>query len=248
MFKWQKCLSQSGGRQRETPRELRSEVKTTTGRPRTELWTLHPVWRSPHALGEAAGPAGSPWWLSSWDDMLLRGLLVVVGGLLHDDWTQTQHLQVLICTVWQTLAHDLEQRRKRSVYDTTWQQVDLHNQPLHWRLVLSCFLSGAALNVICAADVSNTETHTNCGLFTPFPPILSFQWVSRSLMTQHKQVRQDRIQVTGYLPLLIVQFWSHRAHQQPLTAIFSVIADFCLSLRSCSMMDSWSWLRICVAA
>lgn len=33
-----------------------------------------------------------------------------------------------------------------------------------------------------------------------------------------------------------------------LTAIFSVIVDFCLSLRSCSMTHSWSCVKICVAA
>lgn len=32
-----KCLCQSGGRQRETPRELWSEVNTTTGHPTVEL-------------------------------------------------------------------------------------------------------------------------------------------------------------------------------------------------------------------
>lgn len=37
-------------------------------------------------------------------------------------------------------------------------------------------------------------------------------------------------------------------HFQKLTAIFSAITDFCLSLSLPSMMRSCNWLRICVAA
>lgn len=150
---------------RETPRELWAEVNTTTGRLRMDLWThsTQSEW-SPHALGEAVGPAGSPWWLSSWEDVLLRGVLVVVGGLLHDDWTQTQHLQVLICAVWQTLTHDLEQRGNTSWGKCSWHNVATrrsallkpNNQLLHWSLCPGVLFIWSCIK----RHLSNTETLT----------------------------------------------------------------------------------------
>lgn len=42
-------------------------------------------------------------------------VLVVLGSLLHNDWTQAQHLQVLVGPVWQALIHNLSQRRHKRV-------------------------------------------------------------------------------------------------------------------------------------
>lgn len=67
-----------------------------------------------------------------------------------------------------------ETQAEESVYDTTWQQDDLHclnptTNSYTEVFVLACFLSGAVLNVICPTQ---RHSHQNCvdGSFTQCLP------------------------------------------------------------------------------
>lgn len=132
-----------------------------------------------------------------------------------------------------------------------------NNQLLHSSLCPLVLLIWSCIKRhLYSRHVQHRETHTKLHrwkLHSVSASTITTHWFSyplpsNSICSVGQQVIDDSAQAgeTWFKSLGVHHI--HTAHPKPLTAIFSVIADFCLSLRSCSIMDSWSWLRICVAA